>query len=175
VVSRPTTLYLTHRANKCFNAYTRYTTRHLYFFELVYLPSETIRPHQSICLLWWPLSAWVFSWLSCFAGPLATFLLCRPFTTGDSSLLANLRHWMLFDIGYLLLSLRRRSFQDWLSEQSRAEAYCRQSAGTVGPVAIYLLDVETFVFFFPSLILLNDKEEGLDFFSSSSRCFLTTP
>jgi hypothetical protein len=31
-------------------------------------------------------------------------------------------------------------------------------------VAIYLLDVETFVFFFPSLILLNDKEEGAGFF-----------
>jgi hypothetical protein len=34
----------------------------------------------------------------------------------------------------------------------------------VGPVAIYLLDVKTFVFFFPSLILLNDKEEGVGLF-----------
>jgi hypothetical protein len=71
---------------------------------------------------------------------------------------------------------------DWL--QSRAEqkltagnqpARSLLASGPGGTRGLYLLDVETFVFFSPSLILLNDKEEGVGPFFFPSRCFLTTP
>jgi hypothetical protein len=39
-----TTLYLDSVTNS-YNTYNNYTTRHLYHFELVYLPFETMRPH----------------------------------------------------------------------------------------------------------------------------------